>query len=101
MKSVHCNKWDHEAGRHEAETIAIEAKAEAEASFLGLEAEDLTSCVKVTFMHPCGPAPTFSWPRREDSWITRENVMAAIDICTITDRKYTISDTAAVITKKT
>jgi len=37
MKSVHCNKREHEAGLHEAEAIAIEAKAKA--SFLGLEAE--------------------------------------------------------------
>jgi len=54
MKSVHCNKRDHEAGGHEAEAVvsrgrveaevdanAIEAKAEA--SFLG----GIPGCLKV------------------------------------------------------
>jgi len=54
MKSVHCNKRDHEAGEHEAEAEAVEAiaieakaKAEAETSFFGprgrSRSEDLTS----------------------------------------------------------
>jgi len=37
--------------------------------------------VKVTFMHPCGPASTFSWPRREDiCWVPTEHILAVVEI---------------------
>ena len=58
--------------------------------------------VKVTFMHPCGPASTFRWPRREDiCWVPTGHILAVIDLSTATGRQYTIdSQTAVKVTEK-
>jgi len=58
--------------------------------------------VKVTFMHPCGPASTFRWPCREDiCWVPTGHILAVIDLSTAAGRQYTIdSQTAAKVTEK-
>jgi len=53
--------------------------------------------VKVTFMHPCGPATTFRWPRREDiCWVPTDHILVAVDVLTATGRQYTIDTGTAV-----
>ena len=49
--------------------------------------------VKVTFLHPHGPAKNFSWPHREDiCWVPTEHIMAVV----ATGRNYTIDSVTAV-----
>ena len=56
--------------------------------------------VKATFTHKCGPAPTFCWPHRENICWSQQKASSVVDICTITDRNYTIcSDIESLMIK--
>jgi len=59
--------------------------------------------VKVTFMHPCGPASNFRWPRTPDiCWVPTEHILTTVDISTATGRNYTVgSNVACKVTEKT
>ena len=46
-----------------------------------LKISDQDDNAQVIFMYQCGPAPTFSWPHRENiCWVPTENVLSVIDI---------------------
>ncbi len=48
--------------------------------------------VKVTFLHPSGPAPSFTYPRREDVLVVpRSSILTKVDPMTATGRAYSLS----------
>lgn len=49
--------------------------------------------VKVTFLHPKGPAPSFSYPKRPDIlWIPFTDVLCIVNPTTPTGRFYVLSE---------
>lgn len=58
-----------------------------------LEKNEEEDEVKVTFLHPQGPSPSFSYPRRPDVlWIPFTNVLCVVSPTTPTGRIYVLSE---------
>lgn len=57
-----------------------------------LEAEEELSDYLIKFMHPHGPARSFTWPRKDDTcWIPSTDIIQKIDVPdTVTGRSYTL-----------
>ena len=51
--------------------------------------------LKIKFMHPHGPSPSFVWPSFEDiCWVPNNEILCKIDsLCTKTGRSYVVSET--------
>ena len=65
---------------------------------LVLEKDEEQEDLRIKFMHPHGPSPSFVWPSTEDlCWVLYNHILCKIDSpITTTGRSYTISETDMV-----
>ena len=60
---------------------------------LVLETTNETKEVKVNFLHPAGPSPSFNFPRREDTLVVpQESILTKVSPTTATGRTYQLSN---------
>lgn len=58
--------------------------------------------VKVTFLHPAGPSPSFAYPRRPDIlWLSVNDVLCKVQTVTPTGRIYRIPESDKIKTNET
>lgn len=65
-----------------------------------LEKDEEHDEVKITFLHPCGPASSFSYPRHADVlWVSVVDILARVNPVTPTGRTYALGGSDVKLTQ--
>ena len=58
-----------------------------------IEKNEVNDQIKVTFLHPVGPSPSFFYPRKSDIlWISIKDVLCMVNPVTPTGRIYNLTE---------